>query len=65
MFPAGILQFPIFTLGAPRYVNYPRVGMVIGHEITHGYDDQGIIGYVKAEIPSIMVCSTFRKTVWA
>jgi putative endopeptidase len=41
VFPAGILQIPFFTRGAPAAVNYGAVGMVMGHELTHGFDDQG------------------------
>jgi len=40
-FPAGILQPPFFGSGWPRYLDYGAMGMVIGHEITHGFDDQG------------------------
>jgi endothelin-converting enzyme/putative endopeptidase len=41
VFPAGILQPPFFTRGAPDAVNYGAIGMVVGHELTHGFDDQG------------------------
>lgn len=40
-FPAGILQPPFFSNNADDAVNYGAVGVVIGHELTHGFDDQG------------------------
>ena len=41
VFPAGILQAPIFDPKADPAINYGAVGAVIGHELTHGFDDQG------------------------
>ncbi|MBC8768256.1 M13 family metallopeptidase [Arenibacter sp. BSSL-BM3] len=41
VFPAGILQSPYFDLYADDAVNYGGIGMVIGHEFTHAFDDQG------------------------
>ena len=40
-FPAGILQPPFFSKEADDAINYGAIGMVIGHEMTHGFDDQG------------------------
>ena len=41
VFPAAILQPPFFYANADDAVNYGGIGMVIGPEITHGFDDQG------------------------
>ena len=41
VFPAGILQPPFFNPNADDAVNYGGIGAVIGHEMTHGFDDQG------------------------
>src|SRR5581483_5454574 len=41
VFPAAILQPPFFSLFADDALNYGAIGTVIGHEMTHGFDDEG------------------------
>ncbi|XP_071042056.1 endothelin-converting enzyme 2 [Parasteatoda tepidariorum] len=41
IFPVGILRSPIFTPDRPKYLNFGMLGVVIGHEITHGFDSSG------------------------
>jgi len=41
VFPAGIMQPPFFSIGFDDAINYGAMGSVIGHEMTHGFDDQG------------------------
>lgn len=42
VFPAGILQAPIFDHNNSKSLNYGAVGVVMGHELAHAFDDQGI-----------------------
>lgn len=41
-FPAGILQAPFYDQNQPLALNYGGIGVVMGHELTHAFDDQGI-----------------------
>ncbi|MFI5163823.1 MAG: M13 family metallopeptidase [Bacteroidia bacterium] len=41
VFPAGIMQYPFFDINQDDAINYGAMGSVIGHELTHGFDDQG------------------------
>ncbi|NXK94702.1 ECE1 enzyme, partial [Formicarius rufipectus] len=42
VFPAGILQAPFYTRASPKSLNFGGIGVVVGHELTHAFDDQGM-----------------------
>src|SRR6185312_2115331 len=50
VFPAGILQPPFYDPNADDAVNYGGIGAVIGHELTHGFDDQGRLYDAKGDL---------------
>ena len=41
VFPAGVLQSPFFSIDYPRSLNFGAMGVVMGHELSHAFDDQG------------------------
>lgn len=49
-FPAGILQPPYFSAGFPMAMNFGGMGLVMGHELTHGFDDQGRLFNTKGQM---------------
>jgi len=45
VFPAGILQAPFYTRSSPKALNFGGIGVVVGHELTHAFDDQGMASW--------------------
>lgn len=61
VFPAGILQPPYFDMNADDALNYGGIGMVIGHEITHSFDDQGALYDKEGNVKNWWKASDFKK----
>ena len=61
VFPAGILQPPAFDVNATDAVNYGAIGVVIGHEISHGFDDQGAQYDAKGRLQNWWTATDLRK----
>lgn len=61
VFPAGILQPPYFDINADDALNYGGIGMVIGHEITHSFDDQGALYDKDGNVKNWWKADDFKK----
>jgi putative endopeptidase len=61
VFPAGILQPPYFDMNSDDALNYGGIGMVIGHEITHSFDDQGALYDKDGNVKNWWKADDFKK----
>jgi putative endopeptidase len=61
VFPAGILQPPYFDMSSDDALNYGGIGMVIGHEITHSFDDQGALYDKDGNVKNWWKADDFKK----
>lgn len=66
VFPAGILQAPFYDKRAPKAINYGAIGMIVAHEILHGFDTTGkknVLFEFELKVVNIAVWTIFEALV--
>ena len=62
--PLGILRYPMFHESFPMYLNFANLGIVLGHEMTHGFDHQGNSCLRSLHSPTTACCYMEMKALW-